>query len=93
VAVLADIFISRYFGTSGDAGDEQAAAGLTMLVVLPFENLGSPDDAYFDSGTTEAITARLVGLSGLGVISRQELYLAVLQEAGSGISCKGVGCC
>jgi len=42
-----------------------------MLVVLPFENLGSPEDEYFANGTTDAITARLASLSGLGVISRQ----------------------
>jgi serine/threonine-protein kinase len=42
-----------------------------MLVVLPFENLGALDDEYFADGITDAITARLAGLSGLGVISRQ----------------------
>jgi len=42
-----------------------------MIVVLPFENLGSPDDEYFANGTTDAITARLASVSGLGVISRQ----------------------
>ncbi|NLP09204.1 protein kinase [bacterium] len=42
-----------------------------MIVVLPFENLGAAEDEYFANGTTEAITARLAGISGLGVISRQ----------------------
>jgi non-specific serine/threonine protein kinase len=41
------------------------------LVVLPFENLGSGEDEYFADGITDAITARLAGLKGLGVISRQ----------------------
>jgi serine/threonine-protein kinase len=41
-----------------------------MLVVLPFENLGSPEDAYFAAGMTEEITSRLARVSGLGVISR-----------------------
>ena len=41
-----------------------------MLVVLPFENLGPPEDAYFADGITEEITSRLAGLRGLGVISR-----------------------
>jgi serine/threonine protein kinase/tetratricopeptide (TPR) repeat protein len=71
VAVLAVILVPRFFGTSDKAGDERASSGLTMLVVLPFENLGSPDDEYFADGITDAITARLGGLSGLGVISRQ----------------------
>jgi serine/threonine protein kinase/Flp pilus assembly protein TadD len=41
------------------------------LVVLPFENLGPAEDEYFADGITDAITARLAGISGLGVISRQ----------------------
>jgi serine/threonine protein kinase len=41
------------------------------LVVLPFENLGSTEDEYFADGITDAITARLAVIRGLGVISRQ----------------------
>ena len=41
-----------------------------MIAVLPFENLGRPEDAYFASGLTEEITSRLTGIEGLGVISR-----------------------
>jgi len=39
-------------------------------VVLPFENLGPPEDAYFAAGITEEITSRLARVSGLGVTSR-----------------------
>ena len=42
-----------------------------MLVVLPFENLGKPDQEYFADGISEEITSKLSGLSGLGVIARQ----------------------
>ncbi|MGD8500562.1 MAG: protein kinase, partial [Phycisphaerales bacterium] len=41
------------------------------LVVLPFENLGPTEDEYFADGITDAITARLAVIHGLGVISRQ----------------------
>ena len=41
-----------------------------MLVVLPFENLGSPEDAYFADGITDEVTNRLSLLYGLDVISR-----------------------
>lgn len=41
-----------------------------MLAVLPFKNLGRPEDTYFADGVTEEITSRLAMLSGLGVISR-----------------------
>jgi serine/threonine-protein kinase len=43
---------------------------ILRIVVLPFENLGSPDDEYFASGITEEITSRLAAVSGLQVISR-----------------------
>jgi len=41
-----------------------------MLAVLPFQNLGSPQDEYFAEGITDEITTCLAGLSGLGIISR-----------------------
>ena len=41
-----------------------------MVAVLPFENLGPPEDGYFADGLSDAITARLATLGGLGVISR-----------------------
>ncbi|MGD2087865.1 MAG: protein kinase [Candidatus Aminicenantes bacterium] len=40
------------------------------VVILPFENLGPPEDKYFADGITEEITSRLAAVSGLGVISR-----------------------
>jgi serine/threonine protein kinase len=41
-----------------------------MLVVLPFENLGAPEDEYFADGITDEVTNRLSLLHGLDVISR-----------------------
>ena len=41
-----------------------------MLVVLPFQNLGSANDEYFADGITDEITSRLGVIEGLGVISR-----------------------
>jgi TolB-like protein/Tfp pilus assembly protein PilF len=40
------------------------------IVVLPFENLGPPEDEYFADGMTEEIISRLSAVSGLLVISR-----------------------
>ena len=40
------------------------------IAVLPFENLGSPEQEYFAAGMTEEITSRLAGVHGLGVTSR-----------------------
>ncbi|UCH84760.1 MAG: protein kinase, partial [Candidatus Latescibacterota bacterium] len=52
-------------------GPIEPSDGRKMIAVLPFENLGPPDDEYFANGTTDAITARLASVAGLGVISRQ----------------------
>ncbi|UCC82132.1 MAG: tetratricopeptide repeat protein [Gemmatimonadota bacterium] len=51
------------------AGTERSSAGI-KLVVLPFENLGQPEDEYFADGVTEEITSRLSEIPELGVISR-----------------------
>ncbi len=58
-----------------------------VLVVLPFKNLGSPEDQYFADGLTEEITSRLAGLSGLRVISRTSAD----QYRGSSKSLKQIG--
>lgn len=43
----------------------------TMIAVLPFENIGADDQAIFTDGLTDAVTSKLSGLSGLGVIDRR----------------------
>jgi TolB-like protein/Flp pilus assembly protein TadD/predicted Ser/Thr protein kinase len=63
--VLAGVVILYFRGRR-----QITAPGETMLVVLPFNNLGPPEDEYFADGITEEITNRLAALSGLGVISR-----------------------
>ncbi len=50
--------------------DTELGALRTKLVVLPFQNLGSPGDDYFAAGVTEEITSRLAEIPELGVISR-----------------------
>ena len=42
----------------------------TVLAVLPFQNLGAPQDEYIADGITDEVTSRLSNLPGLGVISR-----------------------
>jgi serine/threonine-protein kinase len=49
--------------------------GPPRLVVLPFENLGAPEDEYFADGMTDEVTARLGSLSGVAVIARQSAVL------------------
>jgi TolB-like protein/tRNA A-37 threonylcarbamoyl transferase component Bud32/Flp pilus assembly protein TadD len=58
-----------------------------MIAVLQFKNLGPSADEYFADGITEAITARLAGIRGLGVISRQ----SAIQFKDSRMSLRQIG--
>ena len=51
-------------------GATRLKEGPRRIVVLPFENLGATDDAFFSAGMTEEITSRLASVSGLAVLSR-----------------------
>jgi eukaryotic-like serine/threonine-protein kinase len=44
--------------------------GPKRLAVLPFENLGEPEDEYFADGVTDAVRGKLTALSGLRVTAR-----------------------
>jgi TolB-like protein/Tfp pilus assembly protein PilF len=85
VALIAVLAVMKPWSGSDDAAttadtaapvSESAAASTPvkterkMAVVLPFENLGPPEDAYFAAGMTEEITNRLASVGDLGVISR-----------------------
>ena len=49
---------------------QQAVETIPRIVVLPLENLGPEEDAYFAAGIAEEITSRLSKVSALQVISR-----------------------
>jgi TolB-like protein/tRNA A-37 threonylcarbamoyl transferase component Bud32/Flp pilus assembly protein TadD len=63
VSMLAGRYLMGRYGGSSSV--------LPRIAVLPFENGGAPDDAYFAEGMSEAIGNRLSTLSGLVVIGRQ----------------------
>ncbi len=69
-AIIAIFFVLPPEGLFQRGGDAPQLPTLPRIVVLPFENLGSPDDEYFAEGMTEEITARLATVEGLQVISR-----------------------
>lgn len=72
-AVLGAALLGGYLALSGrfsSGAPNETATARKMLAVLPFKNLGKPEDAYFADGVTEEVTSRLAMLSGLGVISR-----------------------
>jgi serine/threonine protein kinase len=67
--VLAALAVWKFLPRgSNDGSDERT--GSVKLVVLPFENLGAPEDEYFADGITDEITSKLAVLPGLAVISR-----------------------
>ena len=49
---------------------QAGTAGPKRLAVLPFENLGRPEDEYFTDGLTDAVRGKLTELPGLQVIAR-----------------------
>ncbi len=78
VAIAAAVF----FGLRGGGGDGKSVRGASgevavkgekavkSIVVLPFDNLGLPEDAYFAAGITDEIMSRLANVDGLSVLSR-----------------------
>ncbi|HLN59346.1 MAG TPA: serine/threonine-protein kinase, partial [Thermoanaerobaculia bacterium] len=53
--------------TRGVAGE---ASRVKRVAVLPFENLGSPEDDYFADGIADEVRAKLTSLPSLQVIAR-----------------------
>ncbi len=69
IVIIAGITLI-YFLNRGSAPPDEVEKEKKMLVVLPFENLGPPEDEYFADGITEEIMSRLSSVKDLGVIGR-----------------------
>ena len=78
LAAAAVVFWSTRFRPhtepSANAFTAPAPARAKRIVVLPFENLGDAQDAYFASGITEEMINRLASLQGVTVISRATAF-------------------
>ncbi len=72
---------------AGALSDRAVQDARRRIVVLPFENLGAAEDAYFAAGVTEEITSRLAAVGDLGVISRS----SALQYAKAGKNLRQIG--
>ena len=68
-ATLVAACVALWLSRSGTV-EKPAAENLPRIAVLPFENLGSPDDEYFADGMTDEVRGRLFNLGGLEVIAR-----------------------
>ncbi len=64
LAVAGILFLRRSQKVATDAG------GVKRVAVLPFENLGTPEDDYFADGIADEIRGKLTSLSGVQVIAR-----------------------
>ena len=64
LAVAAIAFLRWPLRLGGEAG------GVKRVAVLPFENLGAPEDDYFADGIADEIRGKLTSLPGLQVIAR-----------------------
>jgi len=69
VVVAGIVGISVLSGRSNPASSPTGDA--IRMTVIPFENVGSEDRAYFAAGVADEITARLIAVDGLSIIARQ----------------------
>ena len=69
-AALLVIIVAILFFVIKPFNNQVAAQERKMIVVLPFENLGPPEDEYFAQGMREEISNKLASLGSIGVISR-----------------------
>jgi TolB-like protein len=68
VIAVAFLILDRFTNFSGMAAGEEAGKQLSVAV-LPFENMGSEEDAYFAAGVTEDILTQLSKIGSLRVLS------------------------
>src|SRR6185369_1107201 len=70
VAVVLAVAAAFLWNRSKLGGAGSAAAGPKRIAVLPFENLGAPEDDYFADGMSDEIRGKLTSLQGVQVIAR-----------------------
>ena len=64
LAVAGIFLLRRSHKGAGEAG------GVKRVAVLPFENLGAPEDDYFADGIADEVRGKLTSLAGIEVIAR-----------------------
>ncbi len=67
---LLDITLLLHLKESRDPAPRAAEGELMRVAVLPFENLGVAEDAYFADGMTDEVRSKLASLPQLAVIAR-----------------------
>src|SRR6185295_3855554 len=70
LAVVAGVLLWRRPHPSSDEGAPGEVAAVKRVAVLPFENLGAPEDDYFADGIADEVRSKLTALPGVEVIAR-----------------------
>ncbi len=70
VAVIATLALAGVVLLRRSGRRPVGAEGVKRVAVLPFENLGSPEDDYFADGVADEIRGKLTSLQGIEVIAR-----------------------
>jgi TolB-like protein/Flp pilus assembly protein TadD len=70
VIVLGLLSIGAALWLRGRPSGETTSTGSMRLAVLPFENLGKPEDEYFADGITEEVRGKLAAFPSFTVIAR-----------------------
>ena len=69
LGLLVTATMGMFVWQRGHRAVEDTGQGPKLVAVLPFENMGSPDEEYFADGVTDAVRGKLTGLPGLEVIA------------------------
>jgi TolB-like protein len=69
-AVLVVLAIASLFVLRRKPGGAAGTEAVKRVAVLPFENLGPPEDEYFADGIADEIRGKLTSLKGVEVIAR-----------------------
>jgi serine/threonine-protein kinase len=80
LALVGIVGLLRQRGGRSPPPAERDGAPAATLAVLPFENLGPPDQEFFAAGMTDEITSRLDGVSGLALVPRRAAQRYVTSE-------------
>ena len=64
VLAVAGVLVIRSRTTRGEVG------GVKRVAVLPFENMGAPEDDYFADGIADEVRSKLTSIPGVEVIAR-----------------------
>lgn len=69
-AVIVVLAVAGVFLVRRSSKTATEAGGVKRVAVLPFENLGAPEDDYFADGIADAVRGKLTSLAGVEVIAR-----------------------